>query len=329
MKGYAMATQNQNPKPYLKVVEPTSKAQKATRTTLDTVLLTPTIAKGWKLPSFQRPLKVNFKVMEVMNEIRDTQVIPGVITIGVIDKVHYLLDGQHRREAFIMAEIPEAFCDIRYTHFEDEAEMADEFIKVNSHIVTLKPDDILRGLEKSNKSLAKIKREFPLVGYDNIRRGDRGAVVSMSALLRCWLGSQPEVPSMGGFTAKMVVENLTDEDVESLLKFCELARLAWGTASEHHRLWLNLNLCVCMWLYRRLVITPYSASVKKISSDTFKKCLMSVAADGSYSDYLLGRNLRERDRSPTYSKLKSIFAKRIEEEEGYKPRLPSPEWGGR
>jgi hypothetical protein len=44
---------------------------------------------------------------------------------------------------------------------------------------------------------------------------------------------------------------------------------------------------------------------------------------------LLGRQLRERDRSPTYSKLKAIFAKRIEAETGDKPRLPSPNWGGR
>lgn len=328
MKGYAMAS-SQNPKPYLKIVEPSTKAQKATRTTLDTVILTPTIAKGWKLPSFQRPLKITSRVVDVVNEIKETQVIPGVITLGVIDDRHYLLDGQHRREAFLMSELGEVFCDIRYAHFENEAEMADEFIKVNSHLVTLKPDDILRGLEKSNKQLARIKREFPLVGYDNIRRGDRGPVVSMSALLRCWFGSQPEVPSLGGFTAKAVVESLTEEDVESMLKFCELARIAWGTAPEHHRLWLNLNLTVCMWLYRRLVITPYSANVKRISGDTFKKCLMSVAADGTYSDYLLGRNLRERDRSPTYSKVKAIFAKRIEEEEGYKPRLPSPDWGGR
>lgn len=329
MKGYAMATQQQNPKPYLKVVEPATKAQRATRTTLDTVIVTLAMAKGWKLPSFQRPLKENFKVMEISNEIRETQVIPGVITIGVIDDKHYLLDGQHRRHAFFLSELQEAFADVRFTHFETEAEMADEFIKVNSHIVSLKPDDILRGLEKSNKNLAKIKREFPLVGYDNIRRGDRGPVVSMSALLRCWFGSAPEVPSLGGFTARTVVEELSDDEVDTLLKFCEVARIAWGNVAEHHKLWLNLNLTICMWLYRRLVITPYSASVKKISSDLFKKCLMSVAADGTYADYLVGRNLRERDRSPTYSKVKSIFSKRIEEEERYKPRLPSPEWGGR
>jgi hypothetical protein len=218
---------------------------------------------------------------------------------------------------------------VRYCHFESEAEMGDEFVKLNSHIVTMKPDDILRGLEKSHPALAKVRRACPFVGYGQIRRNEKSPVVSMSALLRCWFGSAPEVPANGGMTATKVVGNLTDDEADTMISFLNLAIAAWGRASEHARLWANLNLTICMWLYRRLVITPYSASTKKLSKDVFQKCLMSVAADSLYNDYLMGRQLRERDRSPTYSKLKAIFAKRIEAETGDKPRLPSPNWGGR
>lgn len=88
-------------------------------------------------------------------------------------------------------------------------------------------------------------------------------------------------------------------------------------------------MTVCMWLYRRLVITPYSSSTKKLTKEMFSKCLMGVAADAHYAEWLVGRQLRDRDRSPAYQRVKALFAKRIELETGEKPRLPSPDWGGK
>lgn len=316
-------------KAHLKIVKPSTEAQKERRTTLDTIFVTPNLVRAWKLPTFQRELKINDKLMSIAKEIATSQLIPGTITLGVLNKEFYIIDGQHRREAFLLADIPEGIADVRYCHFESEAEMGDEFVKLNSHIVNMKPDDILRGLEKSYPALAKVRRACPYVGYGQIRRNEKSPVVSMSALLRCWFGSAPEVPANGGMTSTKVVANLTDDEADVLISFLHLAFAAWGKSAEHSRLWANLNLTVCMWLYRRLVITPYSASTKKLGKETFQKCLMSVAADNLYNDYLLGRQLRERDRSPTYSKLKSIFAKRIETETGERPRLPSPNWGGR
>lgn len=316
-------------KAHLKIVKPSTEAQKERRTTLETIYVSPDTVRAWKLPSFQRELKVNEKVMTIAKEIATSGLIPGTLTLGVLEKQVYIIDGQHRREAFLLADINEGIADVRYCHFDSEAEMGDEFVKLNSHIVTMKPDDILRGLEKSNPSLAKVRRACPFVGYGQIRRNEKSPVVSMSAVLRCWFGSAPEVPSAGGLTATRVVKDLTEDEAETMISFLQLAIAAWGKAAEHSRLWSNLNLTVCMWMYRRLVITPYSAATKKLSKDLFQKCLMSVAADNLYNDYLLGRQLRERDRSPTYSKMKAIFGKRIELETGDKPRLPSPDWGGR
>lgn len=313
----------------LKIVKPATEAEKTRRTTLDTIFVTPNEARAWKVPSFQRELKVNEKLMQIAKDIAASGLIPGTLTLGVLDREIYIIDGQHRREAFLLADIAEGIADVRYCHFESEAEMGDEFVKVNSHIVTMKPDDILRGLEKSHEQLARVRRTCPYIGYSQVRRNEKSPVVSMSAVLRCWFGSAPDVPAAGGLTATKIVHSLTEEEADTLTGFMKIAYEAWGRNVEHARLWGNLNLTVCMWMYRRLVITPWSAATKKLGKEMFGKCLMSTAADQGYNDYLLGRQLRERDRSPTYSKLKSIFAKRIEAETGDKPRLPSPDWGGR
>jgi hypothetical protein len=317
----------------LRIVKPSTEAQKTTHTTLDTIEVTLAIIESWKLPPFQRPLKANTKVVDLAQEIARDQIIPGTLTLGVLraggrNEV-YIVDGQHRVHAFKLAEVESAFADVRYVHFDSLAEMGDEFVKLNSHLVVMKPDDIMRGLEASNDALQKLRAEFPAVGYDNIRRGPSNPVVSMSALLRCWFGSQHEVPTTGGISVKEIVNALTPTEVEPLIDFCKLAFKAFGKDPEHGRLWTNLNLTVCMWLYRRLVITGYSSVTKKLSREMYSKCLMSVAADGDYHDWLLGRALTKRDKGPAYSKVKGMFARRIEAETGERPRLPSPEWSSR
>lgn len=315
---------------HLRIVKPSTEAERGTRTVLKSDVVTPAVVKSWKLPPFQRPLKENSaKLGDVAAEIRQTEIIPGVITLGVLDRNLWVIDGQHRVEAFLRAEISEAFVDIRFAHFDDMAEMSKEFKKLNGKISNMTPDDLLRAEEQSNDVLRKFRRDCSFIGYGQIRRGPKTPIVSMSSILRCWFGTGPEVPSLGGLTANEVVERLTPDEARTLSEFANCAFEAWGTDEAHHKLWTNLNLAMCMWMYRRLVVQPYSASTKKITRELFTKCLMSVAADAAYAAFLVGRSLRERDRSPAYSRVKSLFAKRIEAETGDKPRLPSPEWGGR
>lgn len=320
---------------HLSIVKPSTAAQKATRTSLDTIVVTPEIVSSWKLPSFQRELKETKKVLEAAAEIKETQVIPGTLTLGVIEdgrhKTIYLIDGQHRRHAFILSGLLEAFADVRYTFFDDESEMAAEFRKVNSRLATMSPDDNLRAMEKELPTLAKLRRMWPHVGYGQIRRNEKAPILSMSALLRCWRGSGPETPVAGGMNVLEIAEQISMDEIDTLLGFLELALKAWGKGSETHKLWGNLNLAICMWLYRRLVITPYSPSVKQITKEQFRNCLMHVGANSEYCAWLVGRNLRERDRSPTYQRLKHMFAERIQIDQGSgeKPRMPAPAWGGR
>lgn len=315
--------------PVFKIVKPSTEAERTTRTVADTIEITPNLAKSWRLPPFQRPLKVNAKVIALSQEIhKNGGVIPGYLTIGVLEQVQYLIDGQHRREAFLLSECLTGYVDIRIAHFRNMAEMAEEFKDLNSRLVQMKPDDFLRAMESGSPPLTKLRKRCPYIGYDQIRRADKSPLLSMSSVLRCWNSSSKEVPQSGGTATTDLAMTLLMDDVDQLIKFLELAFHAWGRDSEYVRLWGSLNLTLTMWLYRRMVVTVYSAKTQKLTPEIFEKCLMMLAADQSYIDWLVGQQLSDRSRSPGFNRIKALFAKRLEIETGKKPLLPQPSWAG-
>lgn len=304
------------------------KPHATTHTKTDTIEVSPELLTKWKAPPFQRPLRVNARVLELVAEIkRDGGVIPGVITLGHLGRDTYLLDGQHRMHAFLLSELPLGYVDIRVHYLQDMAEMGKEFVRLNSRLVNLRPDDVLRGLEEGNEALRYVRTRCPFVGYDQIRRSERSPIVSMSTLLRCWFGSHPETPtSGGGGSSTHLAETLTVDDAENLATILLVLEKSWGRHQEYARLWGALNLTLCFWLWRRTVTTQYSPSSVRLTKEAFSKCMMSVSAATDYVDWLGGRNLSERDRSPAYSKLKAIIAHRMEADTSKRPRLPQPEW---
>ncbi len=90
----------------------------------------------------------------------------------------------------------------------------------------------------------------------------------------------------------------------------------------------NLNLTICMWLYRRLVITPYSPKTPKFTREQFTAAIGGLSTDEGYLQWLVGRQLRDRDRSPCYQRVKSIIVRRHEAALGKKISLPAPSWVG-
>jgi hypothetical protein len=311
----------------IRIVRPTTDAQKTTETTLDTWEITPDVAKSWKLPPFQRPLRVNAKVIALAGQIAlDGGVIPGVFCIGSLGGERYLVDGQHRREAFLMSDCLTGYIDVRVAHFKTMGEMAEEFVNLNSRLVNMRPDDIIRGLESSYEPIAKLRKACPFVGYDMIRRSDKAPVVSMSTVLRTWMGSAHDVPHTSGTSAAQLATEFTTEDSTHLMDFLGCAIAAWGKDAAYHRLWSSLNLTVCMWLYRRLVMSAYSVKTQRLTKEQFTRCLMSLSAAEVYVDWLLGRNLNTRDLSPAYQRIKGLFASRLEVDTERKHLLPSPPW---
>lgn len=311
---------------------------KAVQSKMETLIITPTMVAAWQVPPFQRPVRINDKVRAVIQAIKSTETVEGVLTLGKIksDPSLYIVDGQHRVEAFKLSEMPEAIADVRVCMFDSMADMADEFVQLNTSLVKMRPDDILRGLENSTPSLRMIRKSCEFVGYDHIRRGTSSPIVSMSALIRCWSAASYETPagSNSGLSASTMAQNLDQGSVQNLIVFLSTAHAAWGRDPEYFRLWGNLNLTLCMWLWNRLVVDRDRSGNKRyalLDIPKFKRCLMSVSADGEHLAWLQGRNLGDRDRSPCYVRIKNIFARRLAEEtnDGKKPSLPSPAWASK
>lgn len=311
-------------------------APKSEQSRMETIIITQPMVAAWKIPPFQRPLRINEKVRAVTEQIKNSETVEGVITLGKLrgDPSHYIVDGQHRIEAFKLSEIAEAFADVRVVSFLTMSEMADEFVRLNSSLAKMRPDDILRGMEASISSLKAIRKSCEFVGYDQIRRGKSSPVLSMSALLRCWSAASYETPagSSSGLSAAGLVQSLDQTSLQNLIAFLSVAHAAWGRDPEYHRLWGNINLALCMWLWNRLVIDRDRIGSKRyvvLNIPEFKQCLMSLSANGDYLDWLQGRNLNDRDRSPCYSRIKSIFSKRISDDTTRKVSLPSPAWASK
>lgn len=308
-------------------------APRAERSGMETLILSAEQVSKWKVPPFQRPLSVNAKVRALAVEMAQTEVIPGVVTLGQLKNspTIYIVDAQHRLEAFKLSGLLEVIADVRVVHFNSMGEMATEYAQLNSSLVKIRPDDLLRAMEISTPALQRIRAECAFVGYDQIRRGTSSPVISMSVLLKCWLGSAYETPGnkVHGLNTVSMAETIDDGEVDLLLRFLHLTETAWGRDVEYARLWQALNLTLCMWLYRRVVLDK-TRGVKRavvLSDSQFKQCIMSLAADRNYLDFLVGRNsVRERDRSPCYDRIRRAFAKRLIAEGNPRPLLPNPPW---
>lgn len=323
-------------RPELKIVKPSTEAEKATLSTTNTEMLSAAELRSWKVPQFQRPLTVNDRVVALSKQIqKDDGVIPGFITLGVLateKDTRWIIDGQHRREAFFMSECTTAYLDVRVLHFKDMATMATEFKHLNSHLVNMRPDDHLRAMESSSEALAKIVRKCPYVGYGQVRRSDKAPILSMSSVLRCWAAGSRDVPQSGaGQGVASLAEQLTVDEADHLISYLDVAYNAWGRDHGNYRLWGSLTLALTMWLYRRTVMAlgvGAGSKSTKISRELFGKCMLALSADSHYADWLVGRQLNDRDRSPAYNKIKYTFVKRIEIETGEtgKVKLIQPAW---
>lgn len=311
---------------------------KALQSSMDTEILTIDQVNKWRLPPFQRPLRVNEKVMAIAADMKCNGVaISGILTLGKLrgdPGPPYLVDGQHRAEAFRQSGMQEIIADVRTITFDSMAEMADEFVNLNSAIVRMRPDDLLRGLTPTLPHIQRVMKECPFIGYDQVRRGrtDSGAVVSLSVALRCWLIASFETPSGGKSSISSIAHTLDEQSASQMIRFMHIASVAWGRDPEYYRLWSTLNMSLCMWLYRRLVINVNRRAVERVivlSEPQFRKCMMSLSADQAYMEWLVGRTLSDRDRSPAFSRVKSLFVRRLIEEGIPKPILPQPAWAAK
>lgn len=296
---------------------------------METMIVSPTVIGKWQIPDFQRPIKVNTKVLALVEELKSNGgFIPGIITLGILKGGWYIVDGQHRVEAFKLAELKEGIADFRIMEFDTAAEMAEEFWKLNQPLVPMSADDRLRAMEKSNKALQTIRSCCKFVGYGQLWRSPGSPLLSMTTVLRIWDAAKRD--SAGSHTGSVgkVVTLLTVEDAEEMSDFLNACFQAWGNDVEYRRMWGSLNLTILAWLWRRIVVgaqVPAAKRATKITRERFIQCMMALSADQNYGDWLYGRRA-ESEKSPCYARIKQIFVSRIIEAGDHKPLLPAPEW---
>jgi hypothetical protein len=308
---------------------------------METLVLTPEIMQSWTLPAFQAPLKVNAKVREVADDLQaqsGTPCINGVISLGRIRSElmsgaakMYLVDGQHRREAFLMSGLKEVYADVRINVYETMEEMAQDYLRLNSPISRKTPDDQLRALQESSPALKLIAKECPYIGYRYIRANPDAPLVGMAAVLRRWRGAGYETPAITGAAggAATLATELRMEDAEQIVRFMQVAFAAWGKDIEYKVLWSALNMTMCMWLWRVLVLDRDRTGSRRyvvLTVDQFRHCLMAVSADAEYIAWLAGRLMAERDRAPCYRRIRAAFIHRLHDEMSGKIKMPSPPW---
>ena len=313
-------------KPYLIPTKLVTDAEKTTGTRLEVLEITEAVLAGWERPPSQRPLKTNSsRFIEVIDLIREDGVIPGVLTLAVVDKKTYVLDGQHRLAAFKATGIPAAYADVRIHHFNNMAEAGQEWVRLQTQITKVTPDDVLRGLEGTSEALTLIRKRCPFVGYDHIRKNPGSPIVSMSMVVRAWRGSAAEVPVSGGTSALEIARTLTIEEAEGLTDVLCLFLKAWGRDPEYWKLWSALNVGLCMWLWRRTVVSRHSIRSVQLTKEEFRIAAEALSASSDYLSWLTGRCLRDADRSPAYARIRTIMAKRLALE-NKKALFPAPAW---
>jgi hypothetical protein len=305
------------------------------RTRMETRIVYPEEVTNWLLGSFQRDLRPNKKVRAYADKLKGEWggVMKGIITLGKLindpKDTTWIVDGQHRIHAFKLSELDECLVDIQTRWFETRAEMAAAYKELNSTLVRQTPDDNLRAMEETVNGLHLIRTSCPAVGYGNVRRPGNKHMISMSALLRCWAISRSETP---GASSQVPAEDLaialTDVDVRCIIQFMDMASEAWGTDREYHRLWLQLNMSLCMWLYRRLVVDRNRTGKRRVvlGEDEFRRCLMRLSSTHMYVDWLAGRTMHERERAPAYYRICDAFMVSLRADGIARPILPRPEW---
>jgi len=315
-----------------------TEAPKKQQSKMETMILTTEVTKQWLLPPCQRPLRVNQKVLDLAQRLKeDGGCISGVITLGTVGgkpKPLYLLDGQHRIKGAELSEEEAFMADVRILDFDSVEAMGEEWVILQQQLVRNRPDDLMRALEGTVPAIGFLREHCDFVGYDNIRRGTANPILSASQAFRNWHAASQETPANRQTPAVEIARQMSKEDYENMVNFLLLARRAWGRDPEYGRLWSSLNLTLCMWLFRQIVLAPAAKKGRNtrrhvnITREQFVKCLMALSADGHYLDWLVQRLLTDRDRVPAYSKIKTVFAKRLKQEGGFDdtPRMPQPAW---
>lgn len=265
------------------------------------------------LPSCQRAFRPSAKKRaEVLEEMIRTGRIPGQILLGTINGTDlYLVDGQHREIICLDAGIETILAEVRVRRFANMDELVKEYIRCNSKIASHTSGDQLKALVTLYPTtLGFISKKCSFVSFSSRRIDGGKANVNFSMCISAWTHSKRNKPTDGGFgKVEDMARDLTPADAAQLAEFLKLAHDAWGREPAIATLWGNLNLTLCMWLYRRVVLAATVApsrrkkAVTQVTPVQFRNALMELVGynKGNYVAILRNRTL-SNDADNTYEK---------------------------
>lgn len=307
---------NAKPKTVLEAMAPTAMQR-----------ITPELAATWLKPDFQRPVINTKKVNEFAEELKHNGgKLSGVIILGLLDGKLYKVDAQHRLMSFKLSGLLECWGYVVVMQFDSMGAMGEEYTRLSDALNRQKPDDVLRAKEGSNTALALLRELCPFIGYGNAHASGK-ITLSMSKAIRTWFSARPATPRSGGVSARDMAKIITAEDAEVAAGFFQACFRAWGKKPDYMRLWGTLNMTVCAWLYQRVVLGDVQGySTDRLSSNQFKRCLMTLSADPDFSDWLQRRTLSDHERGHCYNTVKRLMLRRVKDDTGKKIVLPQPAW---
>lgn len=290
----------------------------------EVVVVTVALVNSWERPDFQRMFKQTKNVVDATNQIGRTEEIPGTIWIGVWEGRSYVVDGQHRIEAFLGANIAEALASVAFKAFDSYDAMARFYRMINTPLRSFSAQDNLKAAAVEYESLRIIEREATFASWYKPKRNS-GKTIQISSMVRFWGMARSDAPG-GSAQVVAVAAGMNKLAAHRLCVFGSLCHDAWGTDSGYAALWGGLNFPVVLWLYARTVLRDPEPSLRvtRLDQPAFKKALVSLC-DESYVDWLRGRNSLQNFRSPCYNKIKQRFKATLEKR-GERLTLPSPDW---
>jgi len=247
-------------------------------------------ARRWVVPEeVQRKYRETKKHEGLVEYIEENEEIPDVIMLGTLpnDPTIYIVDGQHRQVKFLASRVNEAFARIRWEEYDTMEQIGLAFYTANGGKSLLtSADDMLRSKHLSSPPLYRLVTECPFIGFDYIRFGDGGPVMSASAAVKSWIASGLDKPrSALGKSVGVLVDNVTDEETEDMIRFYKMCYKVWGKDKENRRMWLNINVALCAWLYRRLVLGQKKIGrLSSLTEEEFEYCLATLAANDIVKD---------------------------------------------
>ena len=298
--------------------------QVTTLQTVPQIEVTKQLIRTWKVPPFQRFLRITEKVRECIEVTRTTGKIPGVIYLGRYKGVLYLIDGQHRLEAFRLSELPSALAHVLIEDFTDMAEMGKRYVELCSSLVKVRADDRMHALEATHPVLQTVRTKCPFLSYGHGQLAVQKMTISASTAIRAWMSSQPETPSPRSFNVALMLKGLQSEGASGIIGFLTACHEAWST--DYPRLWGALNLTLCAYIYRRTVLDPDGKT--PLTRGQFIQGMQGLSTNQRYQEWLLNRQLGSIHRAPAYKQIKITVQHHLKTIYGGVIRLPKPIWMG-